>query len=67
VLGRYVREVGLIDLPTALAKMTLLPARRLEAYDPAFARKGRLQVGADADVTIFNPETVDSRATYERS
>ena len=64
VLGRYVREEQLIDLPTALAKMTLLPARRLEGIAPAFRRKGRLQEGADADVTIFDAATVIDRASY---
>lgn len=64
VLGRYVREEGLLDLPDALAKMTIRPARRLEARAPAFARKGRLQEGMDADITIFDPETVVDRSTY---
>jgi N-acyl-D-aspartate/D-glutamate deacylase len=64
ILGRYVREQGALDLQTALAKMTLLPARRLEAFAPAFARKGRLQVGADADISVFDPDTVIDRATY---
>ena len=65
VLGRYVREAQLIDLNTALAKMTLLPARRLEQIAPEFRRKGRLQVGADADITVFDPATVIDRATYQ--
>jgi N-acyl-D-aspartate/D-glutamate deacylase len=64
VLGRYVREQKLIDLPTAIAKMTLLPARRLETYAPAFQRKGRIQENMDADITIFNPETIRDNATY---
>jgi N-acyl-D-aspartate/D-glutamate deacylase len=64
VLGRYVREEGLLDLETAVAKMTIMPARRLEKYAPAFARKGRLQQGMDADVTVFDPQTVIDRSTY---
>jgi N-acyl-D-aspartate/D-glutamate deacylase len=64
VLGRYVREEKLIDLETALAKMTLLPARRVEAVAPVFRQKGRLQEGADADITVFDPATVIDRATY---
>lgn len=64
VLGRYVREQGLIDLPTAIAKMTLLPARRLEAYAPAFRSKGRIQHNMDADITVFNPDTILDNATY---
>jgi hypothetical protein len=64
VLGRYVREEGLLDLRTALAKMTLLPAQRLEKTAPLFRKKGRLQVGADADITVFDPAIVIDRATY---
>jgi N-acyl-D-aspartate/D-glutamate deacylase len=64
ILGRYVREQGALELRTAIEKMTLLPARRLEKAVPAFERKGRLQVGADADITIFDPATVLDRATY---
>ncbi|MEZ4331829.1 MAG: amidohydrolase family protein [Myxococcota bacterium] len=64
ILGHYVRDERLLDLPTAIAKMTLLPARRLEAIAPVFARKGRLRVGADADVSVFDPEIVRDRSTY---
>jgi len=44
--------------------MTLLPARRLESAAPDFRRKGRIQIGADADITVFDPATVIDRATY---
>ncbi len=64
VLGQYVREEGILSLPEAIRKMTIEPARRLEATVPAMANKGRLQVGADADVTIFDPATVIDHATY---
>jgi hypothetical protein len=65
VLGRYVRDQGLLSLMDALAKMTWHPVARLEAAAPALRRKGRLQLGADADVTVFDPATVTDRATVE--
>jgi N-acyl-D-aspartate/D-glutamate deacylase len=65
VLGRYVRDEGVLDLLEAVRRMTIEPARRLERRTPAMASKGRIRVGADADLTIFNPATVIDRATYE--
>jgi formylmethanofuran dehydrogenase subunit A len=46
--------------------MTLLPAKRLENISPMMRFKGRMQVGADADITIFNPNTVIDKATFEK-
>ncbi|MBK7308433.1 MAG: amidohydrolase family protein [Chitinophagaceae bacterium] len=66
VLGKYVREEKVIDLNTAIEKMTLLPAKRLENIAPMMRFKGRLQVGADADITIFNPDTIIDKATFEK-
>ncbi|MCZ0936483.1 MAG: amidohydrolase family protein [Gemmatimonadetes bacterium] len=65
VLGRYVREEGLLTLMDALRKMTLMPAQRLDAYVPQMANKGRIRVGADADITVFDPATVIDNATFQ--
>jgi N-acyl-D-aspartate/D-glutamate deacylase len=64
VLGRYVRETHGLGLMDAIRKMTLWPAQRLEARVPAMKQKGRLRVGADADITIFDAATVMDRSTY---
>jgi N-acyl-D-aspartate/D-glutamate deacylase len=60
VLGRYVREQHALSLMDALRKMSLLPAQRL-----GIQSKGRLQVGADADITVFDPGQVIDRATFD--
>jgi N-acyl-D-aspartate/D-glutamate deacylase len=65
VLGRYVRDEKALPLMDALKKMTIEPARRLEARVPMMTEKGRLKVGADADLTIFDPATVIDKSTYE--
>jgi N-acyl-D-aspartate/D-glutamate deacylase len=64
VLGRYVRELRALTLMDALRKMTIEPARRMEHRVAAMASKGRLQVGADADVVVFDPTTIIDGATY---
>ena len=66
VLGHYVREGGSLSLMDALRKMTLMPAQRLEARVPAMRNKGRVRVGADADLTLFDPARVADRATYRQ-
>jgi N-acyl-D-aspartate/D-glutamate deacylase len=60
VLGRYVRELGVITLPEAVKKMTSMNADKLGIKD-----RGRLKVGHWADVTVFDPARVIDRATFE--
>ncbi len=64
ILGHYVRETGQLTLMDALRKMSLMPAQRLEKAVPTTRRKGRLQEGADADIVVFDANTVADRATY---
>ena len=65
ILGKYVREEKLLSLDEGLRKITLMPAQRLEIIAPAFKNKGRIRVGADADITVFDPELIIDQATYE--
>ncbi|TET88445.1 MAG: D-glutamate deacylase [Desulfobacteraceae bacterium] len=64
VLGRFVREAKILTWMEALRKMTLMPAKRLEGRVPMMKNKGRIRVGADADITIFNPERIIDRSTF---
>ena len=60
VLGRYVREQGVLSLETAVHKMTGLPAQRLRLKS-----RGLVEEGLVADLTLFDPETVADRATFD--
>ena len=66
VLGLYAREKKVVTLMDALRKMTLMPAQRLNSYVPQMKNKGRVKVGADADLTIFDANRVIDRATFEK-
>ena len=66
VLGYYVRERKVLGLMEAVKKMTLMPAQRLEVIAPEMRNKGRVQVGGDADLALFDPATVIDRATFAK-
>ncbi|KPK65097.1 MAG: hypothetical protein AMS21_05640 [Gemmatimonas sp. SG8_38_2] len=66
--GTYLRmaiDDGGLTMGQIVAKTAYLQARFLEPFVPSMARRGRLQVGAFADITIFDPQVVDGRASYE--
>lgn len=67
VLGRYVRDQRVLTLEEALRRMTVVPARRLEARVPEMRDRGRLRAGAFADITVFDPARVIDRSTYTDS
>lgn len=60
ILGRYVREQHLFSLEQAIRKFTSLPAQRVGLRD-----RGLLRAGAFADITIFDPATINDAATFE--
>lgn len=59
VLGRYVRELAVLDLPSAIRKLSGEPARRL-----GLTRRGLVAAGMAADLVLFDPATVGDTATY---
>ena len=64
--ARYVRERGTVSVMEAVRKMSYLTAVRLENSTPVARKKGRLQVGADADVVVFDPRTFSDQSTFEK-
>jgi hypothetical protein len=66
ILAQYVREKKTLTLMEALNKMTLMPAQMLERSTPATRHKGRLQEGADADIVVFDPQTIADRSTFQK-
>jgi len=60
ILGHYCRELGIIELPEAIRKMTSAPAARLGLGD-----RGLLRPGMKADLVVFDPETIIDTSTYD--
>ena len=65
ILGKYVREQSALTLMDALMKITLMPAKRLERRVPSMRNKGRIRAGADADLTIFDPQLIIDKSTFQ--
>ena len=56
----------MLSLNEAIRKMSLMPAQTLQDFVPQMKKKGRLQVGMDADIVVFDPETISDVGTYEK-
>lgn len=65
LFGKYVREEKVLSMMDAIKKVSYLPAKRMEPSAPSMKYKGRIEVGGDADITIFNPDTIIDKATVK--
>ncbi len=59
LLGKYVRDEGIISLEEAIRRLTTLPAENLK-----IERRGRLASGMYADVVVFDPDRIRDHATF---
>jgi N-acyl-D-aspartate/D-glutamate deacylase len=66
VLGKYVRQEKALTLMDAIRKSSLMPAQRLEGFSAPMRQKGRVKPGADADLAVFDPDTVIDKSTFEK-
>lgn len=60
VLAKFVREQGVLSLQSAIHKMSLMPAERINLHD-----RGRIETGAVADIAVFDPTTIQDHATFK--
>ena len=67
ILQDYVRDRKLMDLQTAIKKMSLMPAQTIEGFVPQMKKKGRLQAGMDADILVFDLNDIKVNADYVNS
>ena len=66
LLGVCVRQQKALTLMEAVRRASLAPAQRLEAFTPQMKNKGRIKVGADADIDLFDPGQVIDKSTYQQ-
>lgn len=66
LLGKYCRDEKALSLMEGIRKASLMPAQRLEAMSPQMRNKGRIKVGSDADIIVFDATRVIDKATYEK-
>jgi N-acyl-D-aspartate/D-glutamate deacylase len=66
LLGVCVRQQQELTLMEAVRRASLAPAQRLEAFAPQMKNKGRVKVGADADLDVFDPAQVIDKSTYQQ-
>ena len=65
ILGPYVRDRKVLTLSEAIRRCSLIPAQLLEKSVPAMKNKGRVKVGADADLIVFDAAKITDRATFD--
>lgn len=65
VFGKYVREEGVLSIMDAIKKVSYFPAVRMESAAPSMKYKGRIETDSDADITIFNPDTIIDKSTVQ--
>ena len=67
IFGKYVRDEKVLSTMDAIKKVSYFPAKRMESSAPQMRYKGRIEIGADADITIFNPNTIIDKATVKNT
>lgn len=65
MFGKFVREDKVLSTMDAIKKVSFLPAKRMESAAPQMRYKGRIEIGSDADITIFNPKTIIDKSTVK--
>ena len=63
-VGTFARDRGVLTLSEAIRRCTLVPAQVMEQIAPGMRRKGRVQVGADADIVVFDLTALSDQSTY---